>query len=70
MVKTRSTQLFEECKVRTTSELSEKIGQLKMLASDGKMRMTDVDVTNIRFSKVTSDELKSLRVSCYPYLIP
>jgi len=27
------------------SELSEKIGQLKMIAEDGKMRITDVTVT-------------------------
>ena len=36
------------------SELSEKIGQLKMLAPDGKMRMTDVADTEQLFRLIQS----------------
>ena len=36
------------------SEVSEKIGQFKMIASDGKMRLTDVATTEILFRIIQS----------------
>ena len=36
------------------SELSEKIGQFKMIASDGKMRLTDVATTEQLFRLIQS----------------
>ncbi len=47
------------------SELSEKIGQLKMIAEDGKMRLTDVGDTEQLFRLIQSVPSHSLLKNYY-----
>ena len=42
------------CKTKLKYELSEKIGQFKMTAPDGKMRLTDVNNTEQLFRLIQS----------------